>query len=661
MRNSRRLRIGKGFLFVVLVAALGVFLSTSTTFTMEEPKSIPWEDTGPFTKLDDTGDSRLIQELLRHQRNQIRRGISVSTGPSTNSEDVGDVAVIVDNGDILIPPKPANPLDLADGTGIALSPTAGGFDVSAPAPATLDPGIGAALSLTDDDSEEVLLLAAFPFLGTSYSSVFVNSDGNITLGAGDSASTARNASRHIGGPPRVSPLFADLNPDSGGTVNADVRADRLVVTWSAVPEFGTTNSNTFQTILHTSGAIEFVYDSLDAEFAVVGVAEGNGTGPINEIDLTQDLPGSFAAGAIFEEFSPGIAVQQMDVVELAKEFYKTHDDKYDFLVMFTDAVVDIGFGAFAFELTVQNHTTGIGLNTFNVAPLVGSAGELESIVNMNRIGLYWPDARKMVNPPIKKFHFAPGALDLVGPPGPNQNSQRARWFGTYQGDFGAHGSYTLGLNSAMSLMAQEAGHRWMAFVPFVHPTKGVSFDSLDLLGRDFAHWSFFFNARVPAGQFGGDPRASGMEGNAILDLGPEASEGFPFPCDDEAGESTFLTEPNELTDGYTELDQYLMGLREDDDVNSFWYVDEPRSVNTGDSVEGARFFPAVDDIIYCGKRVDLEVEDIQNFPGAGSIPPVGMRTPALGDETDEDEDGNPEDDVKTMAFILLLEQGPVHS
>ena len=51
---------------------------------------------------------------------------------------------------------------------------------------------------------------------------------------------------------------------------------------------------------------------------------------------------------------------------------------------------------------------------------------------------------------------------------------------------------------------------------------------------------------------------------------------------------------------------------------------------------------------YCGKRVDLTVSNIQSYPG------IGPRSPALGDEVDDDALGNPQRDVKTMAFILLV-------
>jgi len=162
--------------------------------------------------------------------------------------------------------------------------------------------------------------------------------------------------------------------------------------------------------------------------------------------------------------------------------------------------------------------------------------------------------------------------------------------------------------------------------------------------------------KVPDSQFGGDPRASSAEGNAILDLGAAASAGLPVPCDAGAGESTFLTEPNELIDGFTELDQYFMGLRAASDVGSFFYVDEPRSAFSGNSLEGIASFAAQDDIIFCGKRIDLTVADITVAGGLGLGPGNGPRTPAIGDEDDAASNpacGPGPVDVKTMAFVLL--------
>lgn len=629
--------------FVVLPVVVG-----ATGHDAKEPKSILWAETGPFRHVDGTGPHMTSHQLLLDHR---ARSLPVSSSEPI-SQDVGDVAVIVDNGRIFIPPSPANPFDLAVPSGLRFDPgaTTNSFTVTATTP-PIDPSFGPNLGLSDDDAEPVEAAdsgtfnggAGFPYLGNSYTTnqIFVGSDGHITFGAPEASSAPRDAARHIGGPPRISPFFNDLDPSAAGSVHARVLSDRIVLTWNGLPEFGTdpaTNSNTFQAVLWASGLIDVAYADLDAQFAVVGVAEGNDEGPIHEIDLSADLPVTLEAGAIFEEFHPAIVIKQMNVIEAAREFYRTHPDKYDFLVLFEDSVTDIGFGAFAFHLGVKNQTSGFGRGIFDNSALAGSAGELESILQMNRIGLYWPDENKMVDPPIKKFRFTasvPGAT-LDGPPGADQISRRARWFGTLNGDFGSFGSYTLGLNSAMSVMGQEAGHRWLAFARFQHPSDPNPFAQFDLLGRGFAHWSFFFNVRVPDAYFGGDPRASSAEGNAIVDLGPSAGA-----CA-VAGQTRFLTERNELIDGYTELDQYFMGLRLESEVSPFLYVDNPTRLN-GTSLEFLRTAGAQDDRIFCGNRVDLTVADIQAVEGP--------RVPAIGDE----DDTGTGLDVKTMAFILVVE------
>jgi hypothetical protein len=605
---------------------------------------------GKAKHVDDSAAHRFSEQLLIHRRNRFR----IASAPNATSQDVGDVAVVADNGAILIPPFAGNVFDLAPPTNMVWTPAAAGFAVRFAA-ASVDPNVGSVLPLGDDDTENVTLPFAFPFLGSSYGSIFVNSDGNITLGGGDTDTTPRDAARLIGGLPRIAPLLNDLNPEAAGSVSARVAADRVVVTWTTVPEFGTSNQNTFQVTLQPDGTIQFAYSHIETDFGqfVIGIAKGGNAAPFNEVDFTADVPGTFEAGAIFEEFAPSHGTL-VDPVNLSTEFYRTHGDKYDFLVVFTDSIVDLA--AFAYHLPVKSETRGLGRPPYDVTPIFGSGGELESVVMMNRIGLYWPDEGKLVDPPIKMFLYDGGAsTSIYGPPGPDHLSRRARWLGTFNGDFGGvHGSYTLGLDSGMSIMGQEVGHRWLAFVPFVHPTTGVGADSLDLLGRANAHWSFFFNVRVAPSQFGGDPRSSSAEGNAIIDFG-----GNVFADCVNSGETRFRTEPNELVDGYSPLDQYLMGLRRASEVGPFWYIDEPTSPRSGASFEFFRGNDALDDLGICGKRVDLTVGNIQAFPG------LGPRVPAIGDEIDRDATGAPRTDVKTMAFILLVQQGtplsPAHA
>ena len=600
-----------------------------------KPAEGPFADNGGFLYHDQTGawgDSH--QKLLeaRAERQALRQSVPAPV-------DVGEIAVIPDNGKIFVEPRPERRFDLPAGAGVRFAPAQSGFHVSSVDQA-LEPSAGAALPLGDDDTYELALPFTFEFMGLPYTSIHVNSDGNITFGEGDTGTSLRDGARLIGGPPRIAPLLKDLNPEAGGAVRAAVAADRVVVTWDAVPTFGTTRVSTVQASLTREGLVTLAYGAVQEPFAVVGVAEGHDAPPFSELDLSADLPRHVRAGAAFEEFQPAITLDGRRLVlrEAARAFYRTHPDHFDHLVVFSEPSQVLEGFALAQSFTQRNATRGLGLPVFDSGfPAPGS--ELETIVNMNQIGLYWPDEAKLEDPPIKKFQFAPGANYLQGPPGADQISTRARWFGT-----GPSGSFTVGLHSAMSNLAHEIGHRWMAFVRHRDPATGQPSDLLlddegpfSTTGRTGAHWSSWHNTHVPAEQFGGDPRASSMEGNAITDLGA-SGHSCAVP-----GHTPFTTEPFELVDGYSELDQYLMGLRAPSDVSPFFYVDDPRLGSSPLSIFFGRNFLAHSALAFCGRRVDVTVDDVRAVEGA--------REPAFGDE----DDMGTGRDVKTMAFLLIVD------
>ena len=584
-----------------------------------------------FETAEDAGSHVAARARVEHHRNARKNVARAAT-----SLDSGDVVVLVDNGSLILPPRPGNAVDLSNRS-FTFEPVDRGFRI-APASLPLDPSTGTQLALGDDSTAHLPLPFAFPFLGTSYAELYVNSDGNVTFGRGDVDVSPRDAARMISGPPRVAPLLIDLDVTAGGAITADVRQDRAVFTWSEVPEFGTSHRNTMQLTLYASGAIDFVYGTLQttAPFsdAVTGVTNGNNSTPFLEIDFGTLRGHPYHAAAIFEEFGFEL-LKQVDIVQVAKEFYRTHPDHYDMLVLFTNFEVTLFQPSWvAFYDGIQNHTRGLGIPDYDESGFYGSDGELEGIIHMNDVRRYWSDERKLLDPPIEMFAF-PGGASTFFPPGDARISRRARKLGTLP----KGGSWNLGLHSPISILAHESLHRWAAYVPFVHPQAGIGPDSLDLLGRQLAHWSFFFNTRVPDSQFAGDPRSSSMEGNVYRDFGSNVFG------DCAPGQTRFRTHENELMDGYTELDQYLMGVRHAEEVGPFWYVDNPRSAVSGSSYEGVRVVSATDDVGVCGNRVDLTLANIQAFPG------VGPRIPAIGDE-DDDGRGN---DVKTQAFILVVE------
>ena len=136
------------------------------------------------------------------------------------------------------------------------------------------------------------------------------------------------------------------------------------------------------------------------------------------------------------------------------------------------------------------------------------------------------------------------------------------------------------------ILAHEVGHRWLARLQF---RQGTNPPSGALLGRAALHWSFFF-----------DTDASVMEGNLIADRGNGRFETV------------------DITQGYSPLDQYVMGLRLPREVPPFFYVEQP------DNFRPNRGFKASSSpeagIAFTGVRRDVTIEDV--------VAALGPRTPA---------------------------------
>ena len=103
----------------------------------------------PCDHYDGSDRFRKSRELVRHAVNQAQLASQGFVATAAVSIDVGDVAVIVDNGSILIPPRPANPFDLTVPPGLNFDPGVDKFTVSATTTA-LDGTFGVDLMLGDE-------------------------------------------------------------------------------------------------------------------------------------------------------------------------------------------------------------------------------------------------------------------------------------------------------------------------------------------------------------------------------------------------------------------------------------------------------------------------------------------------------------------------------
>jgi hypothetical protein len=460
------------------------------------------------------------EQRARGGRSDLTAGGASLTSPAPVSEDVGNIAVIQDSGDIVLP---ANGFDLRN-TGIRFTPGGGGYSVSK-IDGNFRSTLGQQLTLTDDDSSQNSVAFPFSFYGTPQTAAFVNSDGNITFGSEDKSSTERNVSRLLTGPPRIAPFLADLDPSTGGKVFLNAAADQYTVTWCAVRGFDSLRSVTVQATLLPDGAIELKYGDNNLTDAVIGLSPGR-TGEFVTMDLSVPNPPSAGAVAMGERFAQA---GSLDTIAVGRKFYASHGDNFDQLLMWSDQ--PLIRDAFAYETTVANEIRGIGQDIYDLSRNFGSGGRLRSVVVMDFLGKYPDD-------PTLKF---------------------------------------LNENTTLSVMGQEVGHRWLAYVNFRDHNRQRS-DAL--LGRDLAHWSFFFNSD-----------ASVMEGNEIEDQG-----GGQFRTVDAVRR-------------YSRLDQYMMGLIGASQVPAFWYVENPVSPKArGDA-------PSIG-VSFTGTRRNVLIDDVLAIHGA---------------------------------------------
>ena len=318
--------------------------------------------------------------------------------------------------------------------------------------------------LDDDDSRSVDLPFPFPFFGATYTSLFVNSDGNLTFAASDKASSDRSIARFNAGPPRIAPLFTDLDPSRpGAAVTLQTDVSSATITWDSVPvyaDFGVGARQSFQVRLFADGAIEFAYSniSISGSTAVVGITPGRLAGPTELLALSGSS-GHTATGGVAEFFSDA---DQLDIAAAAQKFYTTHEDSYDYIFFFNAIHLFINNGGvIAFEDTVRNGVQGYGVGPVDDGIIFGSPRRLQAVMNMG---------------PMEQYPLDPYA------PMPGRS-------GT--GDTG------------LSVLGHEAGHRFMAWTS-VRDESGTPF----MWGRSNVHWSFNFNSE-----------ASLDEGNRIRDNG----------------------------------------------------------------------------------------------------------------------------------------------
>jgi hypothetical protein len=415
--------------------------------------------------------------------------------------DAGDTAVVEDDGTILIPPRQFS----LKKSSILFTPGSNGYRISSGGiPFNGDFGVrlgfffGADNKIGDGDNgyrDVALLGAQFPFFGVYYDTIYIGTNGYITFTQGDTAARLSPAALATE-MPRIAPLWADLEVVDSGDVYYNRLDGRHIITWDGAGQPAYSGISTFQAVLYDDGRIAFVYRKVKAQASLVGISPGHSSRDSQPVDFSHP-PAETITGPFFQTFAKQ---QRLDLPALLRAFYRTHPDTFDTVYVWTEFDYDNGLGL-AHSFNVRNDISGIGLRVFDRGPAYGSPARLSSIITMGN---------------------------------------QADWLSDPQ-------AHAVGLNSAISIVCHEQGHKWLAYVRFNadHETKG------DLLGRENAHWSFLADTRSNEdGSF-----SSLMEGNAWRGTGG----------------GTFTTIESAVN-YFTPLDQYLMGLRPASEVADMSYL-----------------------------------------------------------------------------------------
>ena len=236
-------------------------------------------DTGELLVADDDGGNGLLSRLILQANSDLRLAVAVSTFPDLEFVGAGD--------------------------------SKGRYSLY------INTYRGTPIAIGDDDTVPVALARPFRFQGQNYNSVFVNSNGSLSFGAGDEEFDA-TVPAFLAGPPRISPLWTDFDPTgflgNQGLVLVDANARPAAVHFVSVSEFFSSNPNYFTAELGDQGKIALKWGPTARGEALVGVTQGGGASDPGQTDLSRR--GLRPNGTTYENFLFNISTKGVSNFDL---------------------------------------------------------------------------------------------------------------------------------------------------------------------------------------------------------------------------------------------------------------------------------------------------------------------------------------------------------
>jgi hypothetical protein len=169
---------------------------------------------------------------------------------------------------------------------------------------------------SDDSVSDISLGFMFPFFGQNYTSATVSSNGFVQFGGSDSARCCNaDSSTFVAGYPTIAGAWFDLYPPgntNGGVYLNTSTANRAVITWNAVPEYGQSQTapyeSTFQIQLYSTGEVILAYDqfsvpgTVNGHIALIGLTPGGGGADPGSTDLLGATYPMSPSGTVYQLF-----------------------------------------------------------------------------------------------------------------------------------------------------------------------------------------------------------------------------------------------------------------------------------------------------------------------------------------------------------------------
>ncbi len=199
----------------------------------------------------------------------------------------------------------------------------------------------------DDQTKKFYLPFSFPFYGSSYSSVYVCSNGWLSFTSNYTTFSPQKLPNTNKPNAVVAPFWRDLYPGDttgGALISYSSSYTRFIVTWYNIKNYSNSNRQTFQVILYRDGKIRFNYQSITDEYVTtVGIENANGTeAALYAYGSGNVLPSSYSS----IEFIPvdqGISVtsygklpnsERLKILGTNKEVYKIIKNKDKNLMLY---------------------------------------------------------------------------------------------------------------------------------------------------------------------------------------------------------------------------------------------------------------------------------------------------------------------------------------